>query len=546
MSQTTVSQSSSLPGHVQFLLEDRYFNEGETQWSQAVQRIIDHVYQHDSNKSEKLRAQRLLEERVFLPNSPTIVNAGTENSGLMACFVVGPTEDTLENHFDTLKHIAEVAKRGGGCGLTGSNIRPENSPVAGSAHGYAYGPLKYAENVSRSMDMMTQAGFRKMALMFTLDADHDDAERFIDMKQTTDEDYCYNFNQSLMVSDDWMETAILDPTSEQGQMLEKIAENIYNNGEPGLLFKDKFNRSYSMGGAQETSPYAVTGQPIQATNPCGEQPLPAYGSCNLGSINLAHDKFFDDSGKYDFEELAIVAQVATRFLDNVGSTNKFPNQKFASWYRENRPIGLGIMGFADALLKLEMVYGSEASLDFLEQAMSTIYKNADLTSQALGVEKGFPEQAGKLGRRNITLTSIAPTGSISIIADCSSGIEPVFAKAWTRKDENGNEYKFVHPMKDQKHFRCAISKDKSMVPVWHQELEVQRSVQKWVDSGVSKTINLNSSATVADVRNALIYAYKAGCKGVTMYVSGSRDAEVLTADPEEEAMQDCAGGQCDI
>lgn len=234
------------------LLKQRYYKPGET-WEALVKRNVDNIADRDKDIYYDL-----LFNRVFLPNSPSLVNAGTKTGGLFACFTVGPEEDTLEATFHTLSDIALVAKRGGGCGFTGSFLRPKNSPVAGSAHGYAYGPNGMAEMISYAMDKITQAGFRKMALMYTLSAEHPDIEAFIDLKQTANEQACANFNQSVFVKDAWIKRALFHPGSYEDHLLNKIALHAWNNGEPGTLFEDAIN----------DCPYKETGQYINTTNPC--------------------------------------------------------------------------------------------------------------------------------------------------------------------------------------------------------------------------------------------------------------------------------------
>lgn len=234
------------------LLQQRYYLNGEN-WEGLVKRNVDYI-----TDQHHLKYYQLIGDRVFLPNSPSLVNAGKRSGGLFACFTVGPNEDTLESGFEALKDIAMVAKKGGGCGFTGSFMRAKNSPVAGSTHGYAYGPNRFAKMVSYAMDAITQSGFRNMALMYTLSAEHPDIEDFIHLKQTESESECYNFNQSIFVRDDWMNRALVHPGSKEDHLLNLIAKHAHNNGEPGLLFEDRINNS----------PYSETGQYIYTTNPC--------------------------------------------------------------------------------------------------------------------------------------------------------------------------------------------------------------------------------------------------------------------------------------
>lgn len=507
--------------HVQQLLEQRYFHPSDDgKWENLVDRVINHIYKHDNNQRQKELARSLILDRVFLLNSPALVNSGTRVAGLFACFTVGPREDSLEAHMETLKDIAEVGKAGGGCGFTGTFIRKEGSPVAGSAHGYAYGPNALAITINNTLDMITQGGFRKMALMYTMRSDHEDLEKFIDLKQSGDESHGARFNQSIMATDAWMEKALWDKESEEHRLLKKVAYNIWNNGEPGFLFRDRIN---------ENTPYKICGCDIEVTNPCGEQPLPDYGSCNLGSFNLAHPRLLD-ADDY-FTELADMVRVATRILDNVGVVNRFPNAKFADWYDKHRPIGLGVMGLADLFIARGIAYGSQESLDLTEKIFKVMYETAHDTSKSLGLERGVPEHCIGLGRRNATLLTVAPTGSISFLAECSSGIEPIFSPSYTRIDERGERYSFKDDRSDLPYFRSTINDDKTKIPSWKAHLGIQEAAQRYVDSGISKTINLENSATAEEVYQIIHDAYANGiAKGITMYRAGSRDMEVLVDD----------------
>jgi len=558
-----------LSADVERLLEQRYYKPGET-WFDLVDRVVTHVCDGETEHHKK-RMYDLLINRIFLPNSPCLVNAGTKNSGLMACFVVGPDEDTLENHFEVLLDIASVGKRGGGAGFSAANIRAENASVAGSAHGYAYGPNNYAMRVSEALDMITQGGFRKMALMYSMPSEHPDLDAFIELKQKNgldkkakeiaeiavkngnadvnvvandieeylsknDERRGYNFNQSVFASDEWMRNA--QHESPQQEQFLKLVKNSWNNGEPGLLFADVIN---------DNTPYRTCGCEIHTTNPCGEQPLPSYGSCNLGSINLGHDYFFLN-GDFDFELLGTVVREATRFLDNVGAKNVFPNDKFKEWYEDHRPIGIGVMGFADALLRLKIAYGEFESVLFLETIMKVIQEQSYAASELLGREKGIPEHCAAVNRRNITTVSIAPTGSIALLAGCAGhSIEPIFSPEYNRTDERGETYLFAHEDAGLPWFRSTLNPDKMKIPTWQQHIDLQAAAQKYTDSAVSKTINMLNGVQQKDIEDAFIYAWKNGCKGVTIYRDGSRNVQVLDDVTEKDALiQDCATGACEI
>lgn len=512
------------------LLKQRYYRGSESSWADVVERVVQNVCSYGTKK----RIRELMLDRIFMPNSPCLFNAGG-NQGLMACFTVGPDEDTLENHVEVLGDISAVAKAGGGCGFTGTNIRPKDAPVAGSAHGYAYGPNAWAVQVSNYLGMITQTGRRQMALMYSMRSDHPDLDEFIDLKQVDDEKFAHNFNQSVMATNQWMREAISDPNSIPGKQFSKVVYSAWNNGEPGLLFYDEINTN---------SPYRECPcPPIETTNPCGEQPLPPYGSCNLGSINIAHDKFYGEDGEFLYDVLQLVTGYSIRFLDDVGERNRFPNKKFENWYKKHRPIGLGIMGYADALLRMGIAYGSKDAQAFLGKTLSAMRHAANSESSRLGTERGVPEHCEKAGlmRRNITLLSIAPTGSIALLAGCSHGIEPIFSPVFNREDEKGEIYLFEHPDRNSVHFRSAINEDAEKTLTWKEHVDTQATAQKHCWSGVSKTVNMNSDATVQDVRDVMIYAWENNCKGVTVYRNNSRQKQVLTA--KDMA---CPTGICDL
>lgn len=517
-----------LSQNAQNLINQRYtLFDGET-WEEIVTRNMDHIIGKKGKLYDFMHFAML--ERIFLPNSPCIVNAGKDKAGLFACFTVGPEEDTLEDSFNTLTDIALVAKRGGGCGFSGSILRPKNSPVAGSTHGYAYGPNRFAELVSYAMDAITQAGFRKMALMYTLSAEHPDIEDFLTLKQTGDETACYNFNQSVFMKDDYMRRALSNPGGVEDHLLDSVAKHAWANGEPGLLFEDTINKK---------SPYSYTGQKIVTTNPCGEQPLPNYGSCNLGSINVNHE-WLNPNGTFSFSRLRQVTRYAIEYLDLVGTVNVFPTKKHKDWYEQNRPVGLDIMGFADLLLRNKIAYGSEESIKLISDIYEDMLNTALETSETLAKYLGTPEACRLLPvpRRNITLLTGAPTGSRAIIADCSHSIEPIFSETFTRVDERGAVYKYQHPEAKEDYFVTAVG-DKQAT--WKEQIDLVAAMQKYVDSGVSKTINFPNEATKKDIKDAMIYAWQFGCKGITVYRNGSRDFQVLNADTAE-----CATGVCEI
>jgi ribonucleoside-diphosphate reductase alpha chain len=494
------------------LLRQRYFVTESDTWEKLVNRLVDRVL---PGNTLTIPIKDDLYNRVWLPNSPALANCGKKRFGAFACFVVGPTLDTLEAHLEALSDIAIVCRAGGGCGFTGSYIRPAGSPVAGSTHGYAYGPNKYARAVSDWAHMMTQSGFRRMALMYTLASEHPDVEAFIDLKKSGNEADLYNFNQSVFASDLFMARATQDSDSNEHRLLRKIARNAWLDGEPGLLFADTINR---------LTPYT---QYISATNPCGEQPLPPYGSCNLASINLNHAIFWKDN-VFDFHALENIVRRMVCFMDALGTVNHFPHGKFATWYVANRPIGIGVMGFADALLRQEVLYGSPQSIQFLENVMRKIQETSYDVSAHLGKRAvdGIPIACQSVRRRNITTTTIAPTGSIAIIAGCSHGIEPIFSPSYTRTDERGESYLVEHPLAHEHFFSATIGS--ANTPTWKQHIDIQLAAQRYADSGISKTINFEETATEQDIFDAFCYAWKGGAKGLTVYRNNSRQKQVLS------------------
>lgn len=520
-----------LTANTEKLLKQRYYKPGET-WEGLVKRNVDNI----TDKNHDLYYE-LIGNRVFLPNSPSLVNAGTKTGGLHACYVVGPEEDTLEATFQALQDIALVAKKGGGCGFTGTPIRPKGSPVAGSAHGYAYGPNGMAEMISYAMDKITQAGFRRMALFYSLSAEHPDVEDFINLKQTGNEAACYNFNQSVFVKDNWLNRALSHPGSYEEHLLNKIAQHAHNNGEPGLVFEDTVN-TYT--------PYKYSNQYIYTCNPCGEQPIPPYASCNLASINLNHDHF-NAKGFFDYDALYEVVTAMVYYLDRTGTVNKFPTKKHEDWYAENRSIGIGIMGLADLFLRYGIRYGSSESLDLTSVIMQKIQEQSYASSEALGLALGIPEQCKKLKypRRNITTVSIAPTGSIAMIAECSHGIEPIFSPSYERIDERGEKYIYTHPLANEEYFVSAVGQRQA---TWKEQIDLVATAQKYCDSGISKTINLPNNATVSEVKEAMIYAWKQRCKGITLYRDGSRSFQVLNQVPDSKDLlnANCKDGACSL
>ncbi len=570
---------SPLTPVAQAVAENRYFQkdvDGKCieDWDKLVRRVVNHVCAEENNEFVE-QIYDLMYSTKFLPNSPCLVNAGTKVGGLLACFVSKSPEDSWIGMMENLANFGHIARRGGGCGVDFSEIRPEGDPVFGSTHARACGPIKHMIVASEAMNSITQAGFRGMANMGVLRVDHPDVLNFIACKQRSSalrhmlredifdhygqmtdpegkiqtqehanillDKFLSNFNISILATDEFMQAVEEDDEFElrfggKGYRSVKalaifnaIVENAWRNGDPGLLFYDTVNNG----------PYKHSKQTITATNPCGEQPLPQWGSCNLGSIDVS--KFYNEkTSAMNWKGLRAAIETAVRFLDCVIDINLFPTPEFGKWAKKNRPVGLGIMGLADLLLKAKISYGSEESIKFAEKLAKFFRDTAHDTSVALGREKGTPEscQFDELDhRRNATTLTIAPTGSIGLLAGCSGGIEPIFAPVTFRYDNTG-QYEIPHHHANKSYFRCALDKEQSgkrEVP-WQDHINIQAAFQKYVDSSISKTINMPSSATTQEVAAAYMQAWKQGCKGITIYRDGCKSAQVLNTDRQSIPM----------
>jgi len=502
----------------------------------------------------------------FLPNSPTLMNAGRRLQQLSACFVL-PVEDSLASIYDSLKYQALIHQSGGGTGFSFSHVRPHDDRVASSS-GVASGPISFMRLFNLSTDVIKQGGTRRGANMGILRIDHPDILDFIALKQSPTE--MTNFNLSVGVTDSFMQAlarrrnfALVNPhTNKPARRLpaqfifDRLVEAAWTSGEPGLVFLDTINRA-------NPTPHLGT---IESTNPCGEQPLLAYESCTLGSINVA--KFItgpDAQPTIDFARLADTISLAVRFLDNVIDRNRFPLPEIDRMTKHTRKIGLGIMGFADLLIALNIPYNSEAALHTATTLMEFFQSRAHFASAELAKERGtFPAYRGsrlqplRQRHRNATVTTIAPTGSISLIADCSPGIEPFYGVQEVRRVMDGIVLTSIHPAFVKRVRRLGLNLDSlrpdlaahpsiqhvSHIPEELRQLFVtahdvspehhvrmQAVFQRYSDSGVSKTINLPATATKGEVAGAFLLAYQLKCKGLTVFRAGSRERQVFSCSP---------------
>jgi ribonucleoside-diphosphate reductase alpha chain len=506
---------------------------------------------------------RMMASLDFLPNSPCLMNAGRDLQQLAACFVL-PVEDSLDSIFETVKQTALIHQSGGGTGFSFSHLRPRDDRVQ-STGGMASGPVSFMRVFNMATDVIKQGGTRRGANMGVLVVDHPDIMEFINIKKNLKE--MENFNLSVGITKAFMEALakddeydLINPRTKQSiqrlkakEVLEAIVSAAWETGDPGILFLDRINGA---------NPTPELGE-IESTNPCGEVPLLSYEPCVLGSINLLKMmKEKDGKWEVDFDKIRMTVRHAVHFLDNVIDMNQYPLPQISQMAKGNRKIGLGVMGLAHFLIRLGIPYNSQKALEVVKGIMSFIQYQAREQSTELAEKRGvFPnfkgsiyDKPGGMRVRNATLTTIAPTGTLSLLANCSSGIEPLFAIQYTRRAledmefqmmdplfiELGNKRGFLSPELIKSLSEGASLKEMPQIPKevkelftttfeipprWH--IRIQAAFQEYTDNAVSKTINFPRDATKDEVREAFLMAYQERCKGITIYRSGSKPSQVL-------------------
>ncbi len=547
--------------------------------AQMFRRVARHIAQAEKNygtAKDVKQAENLfydiMADLKFLPNSPTLMNAGRELGQLAACFVL-PVEDSMDGIFDSLKNAAAIHKSGGGTGFSFSRLRAKNSMV-GTTGGIASGPVSFMKIFNTATEQVKQGGTRRGANMAILRVDHPDIMEFIYCKKKNNE--LNNFNISVGLTENFMEAVaqkkpydLIDPQSgnpvgqlNAAEVYLSLVTQAWENGDPGIVFLDRLNRD---------NPTPAIGE-IESTNPCGEQPLLPMEACNLGSINLS--KFItraDGQAAINYPELGATVKAAVRFLDNTIDQSRYPLAAIDTMVKGNRKIGLGVMGFADLLFQLNIPYNSEQALAMAEEVMTFVQDTSHQASANLaeqrGVFKNFNKSVFKRRKknryRNATTTTIAPTGTLSIIGDCSSGVEPLFALSFVRTVMDNDRLLEVNPhfekVARERDFYSDDLMDKiaaegslahidsipedvkqiyvtahDISPEWH--IRMQAAFQKYTDNAVSKTVNLPGEATIEDVRRIYDLAYELDCKGVTIYRDGSKENQVLSFSDKTKAV----------
>ncbi len=576
-----------LSENAQKVLEKRYYKKDEEgkiieTWEKLIERVAKNISNNEPQVLKRYYA--LLDSGAFLPNSPTLMNAGNDLQQLSACFVL-PVEDSIESIFNSIKNAALIHKSGGGTGFSFSRLRETNARVK-TTNGVSSGPISFLKVFNAATDAVKQGGTRRGANMAILNIDHPQIIEFITAKSNPED--LTNFNLSVGVTDAFMDALINEQdfslVSPHSKMtMDSIkAEDLFNliidmahkNGEPGIVFIDKINQF-------NPTPHIGT---IESTNPCGEQPLLPNEACNLGSINV--HAFFENSD-INWKKLRETICDAVEFLDSVIDRSRFPLPEIDEIARKNRKIGLGVMGFADLLYDLDIPYNSEKAVSLAEELMEFIDYHAKMKSMLLAKEKGsFPNFAGSIyekgtlqrdegkldweklisdirknGIRNATVTTLAPTGTISMICNTSGGIEPQFSLVYVKNVMDGERLLYVNPVFERKmkelglyskELMQKIAENSSLKgiieipeelkkifitshdisPEWH--IKMQAAFQRFTDNAVSKTINFPESASKDDIKRSFLLAYELGCKGITVYRDGSRANQVLSTGRSEK------------
>jgi len=585
-----IRKGPDLSDNAKTVLERRYLRK-DTQGrvietpAEMFRRVARHIASAEKKYGNKAQVDRIeqkfydmMTSFYFLPNSPTLMNAGRQLGQLAACFVL-PVEDSLDGIFTTLRNAALIHKSGGGTGFSFSRLRPRESRV-GTTGGVASGPVSFMKIFNTATEQVKQGGTRRGANMAILRVDHPDIIDFIYCKKESQE--LNNFNISVGVTDAFMQAAareedydLIDPRNKRkvgtlnaADVYMRLVAQAWQNGDPGIIFLDRINRD---------NPTPALGE-IESTNPCGEQPLLPYEACNLGSINLA--KCVDHKNgnpAIDFDALREVTWLAVQFLDDTIDMSRYPLPEISKLVKGNRKVGLGVMGFADMLYQLQIPYNSEESLQVAEKVMSFIQSEAHAASRKLAEERGpfdnhdmsVHKNGDAAVMRNATVTTIAPTGTLSILAGCSSGIEPLFALSFVRNVMDRDKLLEVNPnFEAVAHSRGFYShalmdtianvgsiKDVAEIPEdvrhvyvtahdvspeWH--VRMQAAFQKYTDNAVSKTVNLPHDATQEDVLKVYNLAYELGCKGITIYRDGSKANQVLSIAKKAETSKKLKAG----